>query len=365
MKVFLKDSKQDILLYLSLFLLFSNYMLFTAFDWGEGDSFGLLKNIVRIVSFFILCLYVGIVGRIKFSLFFSILSTLVFFSISGNEILLNILFLLIIFLCLLQAKLDRLVFYTFIFYVLYFILHNFLIFTGILENSISSFDARVRNSYGFSNVNRLGIFYFYFFMLNFYMISRDKGNFHKKIIFYLFALSSLVYIVLSNSRTSLYICILIIILWQLSKLNIFYKWQRLILNFVIPFCAGVSFYLASSSGQIFNEILSYRPGFFKQYVDILFSNNFNIIFGAPLSEEMTVDNSYILFSGAFGLIVSFLIYFFSPFFSYNKYIPRVYVIMIIASLLCGVFESNLLRVEMLVPIFILFCLFFSKKENFY
>ncbi len=38
--------------------------------------------------------------------------------------------------------------------------------------------------------------------------------------------------------------------------------------------------------------------------------------------------------------------------------------MIIASLLYGVFESNLLRVEMLAPIFVLFCLFFGKKENF-
>lgn len=365
MRVFLKDSKQDILLYFSLFLLFSNYMLFTAFDWGGEDSFNFLKNIIRIVAFFILCLYLGVVGRIKHSIFFSILFVLALFGISGNEILLNILFLLIIFSCLMRIKLDRLIFYIFIFYILYFILHNFLIFTGFLENSISSFDERVRNSYGFSNVNRLGIFYFYFFMLNFYMISHIKGDFYKKIIFYLFALSSLVYIVLSSSRTSLYISVLIIVLWNLSKIDIFHKGQRLILNFIVLFCAGVSFYLASSKGAVFNEILSYRPSFFKQYVDILFSSNFNIIFGAPLSEEITVDNSYILFSGAVGLIVSFLIYFFSPFFSYNKYIPRIYVIMIIASLLCGVFESSLLRVEMLVPIFILFCLFFSRKENFY
>lgn len=364
MKVFLRDSKQDILLYLSLFLLFSNYMLFTAFDWGEESAFNFLKTSVRVVSLFLLFLYIRKVRKIKYSLFFWVLLTLTLFCINGNDLLLNLLFFLIIFSCLSHIKLNNLVFFTFICYVFYFILHNILVFSGILENSISAFDERVRNSYGFSNVNRLGIFYFYFFMLNFYMISRSNGGFYKKTIFYLFSLISVIYIVLADSRTSLYLCILILILWQLSVLNLFYKLQRFSLNFIVIFCVGVSFFLASNGGQSFNEILSYRPILFKQYIDFLFSSYLNMIFGAPLNEEITVDNSYIVFSGAVGIIISFLVYIFSPFISYKKYIPRVYVIMIIASLLCGVFESHLLRVEMLVPIFILFCLFFGKKENF-
>ncbi|CAA0271648.1 hypothetical protein [Acinetobacter baumannii] len=364
MKVFFKELKQNILLYLALFLLFSNYMLFTAFDWGGEDSFTFFKNIIRIISLFLLFLYVGQVGKIKYSIFSCFLIVLGLYAINGNDILLNIFFFLIIFACLFRVKLDNIVVFAFTSYVIYFVLHNFFIFTGILENSISTFDERIRNSYGFSNVNRLGIFYFYFFMLNFYMIAHNNKAFYKKIVFYFFALSSIIYILLSDARTSLFLCILIVILWQLSKFDLFYKLQRFALNFVIFFSAGVSFYLASKGGESFNEVLSYRPAFFKQYTDLLFENNISIFFGVPLNEDITVDNSYIIFSGAIGIVLSFIIYLFSPIISYKKYIPRAYVIMIIASLLYGVFESNLLRVEMLVPIFVLFCLFFGKKENF-
>ncbi|MDV7448271.1 hypothetical protein R4514_16180 [Acinetobacter baumannii] len=364
MRVFLKELKQDILLYLALFLLFSNYMLFTAFDWGVEDAFNLVKNSVRVICLFLLLLYMGQIGKIKYSILFSILLVIIFYVINGNDILLNIFFLLIIFSCLFRVKLNNIVIFTFFSYVVYFFLHNIFIFTGILENSIFSFDERVRNSYGFSNANRLGVFYFYFFMLNFYMIAHSGKNFYKKIIFYFFAISSIIYIQLSDARTSLFLCVLIVLLWQISKLNLFYKLQRFSLNFVIIFSAGISFYLASKSGESFNEILSYRPAFFKQYTDLLFENNMSIIFGVPLNEDITVDNSYIIFSGAIGVVLSFILYVFSPIISYKKYIPRAYVIMIIASLLYGVFESNLLRVEMLAPIFVLFCLFFGKKENF-
>jgi hypothetical protein len=357
--------KNDFLLYFSIFLLLSNYMLFTAFQWGLSENFSFLKMPLRIFVFSLMFLYLFKQEKIKIIFIFLIIFLLLLFFINNNEFLLNIVFLLLFFSSFLRVKLDDFIYFIFISYLFYFLLHNFLLFSGVLSNEVASVGERVRNGFGFTNVNRLGMFYFYFFIICFFNIinSKFKSNFYSFSLLFFCAIS-LGFIKLSESRTALYCCFLIVALYFLGRFKLFSYLQRSLVSFLLPICFLISIVLSSNFGLKFDELLSYRPTFFNEYIDIILSKDLYIFLGMPVIEDLTIDNSYLLFLGAVGLIISFVFIFASPFILYRRFIPERYVLIIIVSLFYGIFESNLLRVEMLVPIVVLFSMLFGKKDNY-
>src|SRR5690606_24282892 len=138
-------------------------------------------------------------------------------------------FLLLFFSALLNKKLDDFLFFIFLLYVFYFIIHNVFYFSGIISNEIIQTDIRERSSFGFTNVNRLSIFYFYLFLLSFYFLVEWK-KIRLIVIYSLLCFISLFYIYLSQSRTALFCCALAVILFLLFRFNLFYKITRFSLN---------------------------------------------------------------------------------------------------------------------------------------
>lgn len=360
MNFFLEDIKKNILLYLSLFILISNYMLFTAFNWSGGFEFEILKLILRLISFVFLLVFIFHKKIISKNLLILTFFTIIFYVINKNEIILNILFIFMIFACMYDIKIKNLLVFIFLCYIYYFLVHNILFYSGIILNADSFSVDRSRESFGFSNVNRLGIFYFYFFILSFYFFIQKNKFF--KYFSLIFLCTSIYYILASDSRTALYCSILLYSLYVFKKITIFIKLQRFVLNFIILIGALFSLYLASASGQVWNQVLSMRPYFFEQYFNTLLIG-YNFWLGSPVPEEITVDNSYILFFGAYGIFFSFLFCLVSPLLSINKKINPTFASMNIVILLYGIFESNLLRVEMLVPIFVFYSIFFASNRN--
>lgn len=361
MNFFLEDFKKNILLYSALFILISNYMIFTAFNWAVDLDFEAFKLGFRFFSFIFLVFYLFARGKIKKSLLLLIILTLILFIINNNEILLNILFMFIIFGCMYDLKVNNFLMFIFICYVFYFFIHNILFYSGVIYDGENVVGDRVRESFGFTNVNRLGIFYFYFMILCFYVFNEKKG--FLKILSLIFLIISAYYILASDSRTALYCSVLLFAFYVFKGVPGLVRSQRFILNFTILIGALLSLYLASSSAQLLNEALSLRPYFFAQYFNTLLEG-YNFIFGVPVFQDVTVDNSYILLCGAYGILISFLFFLVSPLLSFNKKISSIFSSMIIVILLYGVFESNLLRIEMLVPIFVFYSLFFVNDRNY-
>ena len=357
--IYFQDFKNNALVYFSLFLLFSNYMLFTAFNWAVDFDFDSIKLFIRIFVFFLLLISILSNGFIKKNIFFMLLYCLFLFALNFNEVLLNFIYLFMIIGSMKNIFIDNVFLSVLYLYLIFSIIHVSLFLLGAIVDVDSVYGDRLRHSFGFTNVNRLGIFYFYFLVLCTYFLLNSKCLLKFVSLFGLIA--SIFYIILSDSRTALYCSLLLFALIALGKFHGIYKLERFFLNFCIIFCSVISFYLSTSIGQVWNDVLSFRPAYFEQYTNFLYSSS-GFFFGLPLIDEITVDNSYILFSGAFGLLSSILFYFVSPFLIFNVKVDRILCASIIVILFYGVFESNLLRVEMLLPIIVFYYLFFQEKS---
>lgn len=357
--------KNNFLLYLSMFLLLSNYMLLTAFQWQLSESYIFLKTPLRLFVILLLFFHLFKQGKVKIIFIFLVIYSVLLFFINTNEFLLNILFLFLFFTSFLNVKQDDSIFLIFVYYLFYFMVHNLLLFSGVLSNEVSNIGERIRSGFGFTNVNRLGMFYFYFFIISFFMIIRNKVQFNLSSLgFVLCCIISLIFIKLSDSRTAFYCCMLMVFLYLLGRFKIILYIQRLSVNFLFPLCFFISLYLASNAGMVYNSVLSYRSTFFNQYIDLILSKDSYVLFGMPIIEDLTIDNSYLLFIGAVGLFNSILFALLSPFIIYKRFLPEGYILLIIVVLLYGVFESNLLRVEMLVPVVVLYSMLFGKSQNY-
>lgn len=135
------------------------------------------------------------------------------------------------------------------------------------------------------------------------------------------------------------------------------------MNFLFPICFLISILMSTDYAMHYNDLLSLRPLYFNYFFSELARDDYNLIFGMKMTTDMLVDNSYLLFLGATGLIFTMLFVFISPLISFkssveNKYLPLLYSVLIY-----GIFESNIIRIELLVPIAMIYILFFCKFDN--
>lgn len=362
MKINLSLYDPVILVYFAFFILINNFIVFTAFDWNYASESGSYKTFLRVIAALLLIAFIFIKGELKKYYFLLAFIFLSFFILNNNILVINVLYLILFAACLSYVEIEKVLIVFFVIYVFIFFLHNILFFFGVLENQITDISGRVRYAFGFNNVNRLGMFYFYLFLISMYMLFR-KGVFRVSGFLYIFLIVvSFIYIDLSGSRTAL-ICLLIAsIFFLFGRFNLLVKSSRFFLNFLFLICAFLSLWMATSYALPYNDFFSLRPVFFNYFFNELLSSDFNIIFGMKVADDMLVDNSYLLFFSALGLFAASVFTVLSPLFVYHSYIDKKYFPFIYSTLVYGVFESNIIRMELLIPILVVFILFFNRKN---
>lgn len=354
--------KKTNLLYLSLLILLFNFLFFVGIDLGFSDY----KNVNRLLSLLFLILYLISWGKVSLKAlifnFILIFVFIIYFVLNNNELIFNFIYLFIFFMALKDVDINDLMLKIFGIFSLGALIHILLLFFGLVENINYEISNRNRSTFGFLNVNQLAIFYFYCLVISlFILLNKYARNF--KLFALLLIPLSLYFIVLSDSRTAFFCFLVYLILHIIIKFKVLAKFYSIAIVFLFSILFMVSFFLSLNSSPFVNDVLSNRPALFNIYLNDLLANNYNFFWGVDLVEGTPLDNSYILFLCCFGFIGSIFIIFIAPFLARRSSIKSTFYPLITVVLLYGVFESNLIRVELLVPLIVLYIYFFKPYSE--
>ena len=218
---------------------------------------------------------------------------------------------------------------------------------GLAETVTTSVGGRQRSASGFSNANQAALIYLSFAASAFLVHSRYRS---RRSMFVVVAslLIALQFILASDSRTSLLSLVIIAALYvPLSWIKDDGRRSPVIGLAVaaMPFaCALVTWWITYSNSPEMNALLSLRPYFFNLFtVGVTTSEWF---WGWPLGEFENVDNSYLTLLSASGAVLMVSIAFVTAW-NLFQVKPREASIAI-SALIAGIFESFLIRPEILL-----------------
>lgn len=355
-----KIDLREVFLFIAILLLGLNFILFSAFSTEETSS--VMKLAFRVIAAGLLGMIVIFDRQISISLLAWIFICSIIFLITFNVFTLNLVFLFLIVSAMRTISIDKTMNYILFAYIIMFIIHIAFFNLNIIQNDVVQYDGRIRASYGFGNVNKLGMFYYCFANILLYEFTRNsKANFMKKLLLILGIGLSIFFILVSGSRTSLLCLALTFILIFINTSETFAKYNRSFLNYIILICYVITLGLALNFSSKLNEILSYRPELFNLYLHEISSNFSYFTFGYFGITNYPVDNSYLVFIGSVGCIISSLCVLASYILIRNSYVDKKLIPIVLSSLLFGIFENSLLRVELLLPAVIVFVLFYNDN----
>ena len=359
--IILRNNFSTILVGISLLLMGYNFLFFSALNLHIDNS-DIYKNIIR---FFAIFLLVGALSLNKKVILFEIFLILFFLSsflINNNEYTLNFSFILFFLLCSRTLAFNKLLDIVFYIYFSLFFIHVVLFNLGMFDNQIFTYEGRTRADYGFTNVNKLGNFYFLFLVLCLTTFLNSKSKYLKCFFCLLGFGFSLYFILESGSRTSLVCAFIAIFIALTSRVEGLNKANKIFINFSILFGCEISFLLASNYGQFLDNYLSYRPSLFQSYILDYFNSIEYLTLGYSSDFVNSIDNSFLVFIGTVFFPVSFVLIIFSFFKIRKTYILPENYALCISVVLSGIFENNLLRPEFLVVLLLFHVLFFSEQK---
>jgi len=332
---------------ISLIILGINFIAFSAFQQGDDDS-SIFKSILRFVVAGLLFLIIVIKNKVNYFylIFFPLIA--IFFLLNSNVFTLNFLYILLIVYAFSGFDYDKILKKFFYIYIAMCIVHLVFLKTGYIVNTYFEYDGRFRASYGFGNVNKLGMMYFNFGLISLYVLLNNPRKYELFLSIFSIVIS-VFFIVASDSRTSLIVFLLVSFIYFINKFKIFSKILIYFYKYIFYFCIVITLVVSSYIGRYYNELLSNRPEMFGNYFTELMGFPY-ILFGYYGSPEYPVDNSYLVLMGAIGPILFLLIFIIILFFSKKSNISSAHVPIFFGLLLFGIFENNLLRVELLLPI---------------
>lgn len=219
-------------------------------------------------------------------------------------------------------------------------------------------DNTIRNSLGFFHPNTLAMF-FMVITFEYLYLNKSKMSIFK---FLVVLVLSVIATKITDSRTSLYctIGLIIAIIFNVKQRKKIFN--KKFLNFIISNCFLIFLLLsfiisimylngityANKLDILFNNRISYQAFFVKNYPITLFGNN--VIY------DITLDNGYLKLLLNFGLIPA-IIYAFIYLFNFKKGIQRdsVYMVILIFILIYSLCESSMLYVSYNVFFLYVFC----------
>lgn len=341
----MKKSRSVVLFYLS-FALFAFETFF-----GHIDFINKYKIILSIseILLLILCFVLQSTKYDFKTLFFVILiliGLLVSFLTTNNSIVFMT-FLYII--CSRNLDFERFVRFDIKLKILFVILLCIFLATGITHNAVLlRIDGTVRNTFGFSSPNTLGIIILSIICDYIYII-RDKIHLYHSFIFIVIALLIMKF---SDSRTSSLCIIILAFILPFTKKKIYFK---RILPYFIPISIVISLILILKYGEgnslvyYIDDLVSTRVkcgyNFYREYGISLLGNRF-INYSYWIGYANTIDCSYLDLIIRHGVVATIIVIGYS-----FKLIKKVcydnkymIVTILLIFLLCGVFENALLYI---------------------
>lgn len=345
---------RQLFVYLAIIILVVNYLLYHTITPYS------LKNIMRIIAMILLIFSILLNKKMKISLPFLII---VFYMIIGiilkSELIYNLLFLmLILFSISMNCEYDKInkhLFFISLFSVfIYLVLYKL----GYIENYITSYGGRIRNSLGFDNVNSLSLL---IASPIFLILSMNNNKVITNIICLVIVSAITKY---TDSRTLLFATILFVTINLLLKIK-FFKKIEVFLNekkyflsilTIIFFGSPIIMFLINKIYPNLDVILSYRITKMLSFVNS--QSFFNYLIGFTKLNE--IDNSYLLLFftvGAIGyMFISKMFY---------KYLTNknnlMYLPFTLSVLFYGLMEGILLRPESMITIYFWIIVFHSNK----
>lgn len=311
---------------------------------------------VRIGALFFGLIAIMARGRINLHVFLVVPLALAVFAINSSVYVMNILFILFFLVASDGVSLKRVVSLVFFVSILGAILH-FCIYLGGYGSEVDySVYERMRDGMGFNNPNMLALVYFSLACAAM-MYASFQTRWLARIWSLAFVVLSLYVIIRSDSRTSLYALIFLIVLILFSKWRVFSSLLSRLLPFVFPVGLIVTFFLATPAASFLNEILSMRPYFFSIVSAALGVSG--LLIGGVIPAEVPVDNSYLLAFSAVGVpLVMAVVYLCMR---KSAYISRNFVPFIVAGVAISLTESYLMRPEIPFSLLFFFIIFNSAK----
>lgn len=336
--------------YLNLVLLmtlFSGYVLTTGLGIIPGD---LAKNSVRISSGILAIISILLSGGFDKKTLFPIYLCIIMFLINENSILLNIIFLTIIVrsMLTLNHRYSSLAF--FLASGSAVIVHLTAYYGGLVTSVVSEFGGRTRSALGFANPNQLALVYLSLVFSATYLYFHWKSKWVTTSLL-LSIVVSISMIEAGDSRTSLFSLFMLFGLVLIAKISGATRVEKIfaIMAMTAPIVASaITLFLTFGAEAWLDEMLSFRPYMFSSFVSMVTFTE--IWFGWEMTDEITVDNSYLALVSAVGLPISMIII--AILSRRLFYVKASHAPLVISIALAGVFESFIVRPE--IPLGLMF-----------
>lgn len=239
----------------------------------------------------------------------------------------------------------------------------FLYMAGFTSNYSYVLNGRVRNTFGFNNVNAFSSIVYSITM--FFLVSRNRIKIFTLI---LLIISNYIIFKLTDSRSGFYSLIIYMVLLFVQKIlfsnksikNNFFVKSSFLIILNMPIIISVLFpFLIKSNTDLINKLTSNRLSLFKNYIDD--SKIINFVFGASQAQE--VDNAFLVMLLTLG--VGFFIYFIlmvnKSTFNMYKLEKKFKISFVISFLYFSIFEGLLIRPEYILTI--LFWIIIFRYRN--
>lgn len=298
---------------------------------------------MRYVAIGILLLNFFVVRKVKISIYDIIIVPLciIYYFIFSQSVALNVLVLYLISFYLRKDDIEHVKTNLLKILVAVNILWGILLLTHILPDQVSTAFGRIRHYLGFKNINQSSLLYFPLLLL---LYDRYKDRVVIKVFI---CMSSIGLFYLTNTRSAFYAFVFFIFITWLFKRTDKVRGivSRLFLVLISVFTGA--FLLAGKIIQIFpviDQLLTYRASIIARGMDTF--TYWNYIVG--LNEQL-LDNSFVMFFSAFGLMGFIFLLFI---------LRRALVIcefsewrFIVTALVYGFFESTLFIPEAILAIY--------------
>ncbi len=334
--------------YLAIFLLCFNYLLYNFFGFSE------IKNYVRIVA--ILFILASLFFKRELTLFNCVLLVTIAFIIAGNGV--DSLNIAACFLLAISIDFDV---KTFDIVHKVSLLLSIVVLVSLMSGVVKGkqyvdTQERIRNTLGFGNVNSASLF-FASYIICFFMSKEKIKVYH---IIYALAISLILYLK-TDSRTALgaVIVFLVVYITLLSRFNNVFKNLFLLLEIVL-FISPIFWILPLSSSM--DKFLSFRVTYFRNYIE---SNDLaNLLLGG--TQIADIDNFFLILLFNVG-IVGYLLLCYLIFKSSKNLIhsnKNKELALIITILTVGLVESTGVRVELgMTMLFWVVVIYYVKRQD--
>lgn len=333
-----------LLIYMSIVLLFGNYLLYSFF---KIDT---LKTILRVMSVFLLVLSLLLKNKFTFFECILLLISLYLIVINGS-VSLNIAICLLLIVCIDDVGSFYKVFHELSLAAV------IIVFLSLLTGIVESYQYErlngdiVRNTFGFFNVNSSSLFFLSYFIC--YLISKSRKFFN----FVYVVLFSVAIYLFTDSRTSFFSLIVLLLFYcflSCCKFKLVKKTVAFIIVLLLFFSPLLWLFQFMNA---YDVILSFRVSIFRDYIKA--NSIFTLLFGG--TKILDIDNFYLLLLFNSGIIIYSLI-FFGVIKTSNKFINQdknIEVSVLFAVLFAGLFESLGVRLEL--PVVMLFWLLIGES----